>query len=110
MARQKNIEGILNKSGHLSDVSEIHMSLRSEFETLQQFGIDVSPYLCAMDTLEKMSPDKRRLSKKEALQLVQDTPVLIPSVGTLPMIPHEDIGRIAHMKRAIFGEPRKGDE
>jgi hypothetical protein len=108
MAREKNIETFLGKSGSLAETSDEFQVTRSGLGAIQDYGIDISPILDVFDTVEVMSPDKRRLSRKEALQLLAPAPIIIPGVGTLPAVPKEVIGRFEHAKRMVFGEPAGG--
>lgn len=108
MAHEDNVKTFLAKSGALAETSDLHQVTRASLGELQDYGLDFSPLLGLFDSVESMSPDRRRLSRKEGLQLLAPPTVLIPGVGTLPALPQEPIGRIEHAKRMVFGDSEAG--
>ena len=107
MARSKAVEVFLNRSGDLANTTEVHRALRSSFYAMHQAGLDCSPMIKLLDEVSRLSPDKEGKSRKEALQLLEESPVIIPGVGATGLHSTEDVvGRFGHLKRAIFGEPK----
>jgi hypothetical protein len=105
MARQKNIEYFLAKSGDLANTEPIHRALRAGCVALHAGGLDCSPIIAVLDEASRLSPDQDGKSRKEGLQLLEDSPVIIPGVGASGLRPVEEVGRIEHLKRMVFGNP-----
>jgi hypothetical protein len=107
MARSKAVEIFLNRSGDLANTTEVHRALRSGFYAMHEAGLDCSPLITLLDEASRLSPDKDGKSRKEALQLLEESPLIIPGVGATGIhAPDEEVGRAGHLKRAIFGNPQ----
>ena len=108
MARMKSIELFLNRSGDLANTNDIHRALRSGLYAMHESGLDCSPLITLLDEASRLSPDTEGKSRKEALQLLEESPLIIPGVGATGIhAPEEELGRIGHLKRTIFGEPKQ---
>lgn len=107
MARWKAVEFFFGKSGDLANTTKLHRAMRSGLKTMHESGMDCGPLIVLLDEVSRLSPDENGQSRKQALQIMEDTPVIIPGVGSTYR-DQEQLGRIDHLKRAIFGEPRGG--
>jgi len=107
MARQKNIEFFMGKSGDLANTTDVHRALRSGLHAMRESGFACGPLISLLDEASRLSPDAQERSRKEALQLLEESPIIIPGVGSTGIRPTEELGRIGHFKRAIFGNPQE---
>lgn len=107
MARWKTIEFFLGKSGDLANTTKLHRAMRSGLKAMHDSGFDSGPLIVLLDEASRLSPDENGQSRKQALQIMEDAPVIIPGVGSTYR-DQEPPGRIEHLKRAIFGEPKGG--
>ena len=108
MARQKNIELFMEKSGDLANTTDVHRALRSGLHSMREFGFACGPLISLLDEASRLSPDGEGKSRKEALQLLEESPLIIPGVGSTGIRQTEELGRLGHFKRAIFGNPQEG--
>jgi hypothetical protein len=108
MARSKSIDFFMRHSGDLAHTTEIHRALRSGLFAMQESGFDCGPLLTLLDEASRLSPDQEGKSRKEILQLLEESPLIIPGVGATGIRQPDEIGRIEHAKRMIFGEPKGG--
>lgn len=108
MARMKAIELFLNRSGDLANTTEVHRALRSGLFSMHEAGLDCRPLITLLDEASRISPDKDGKSRKEALQLLEESPLIIPGVGATGIHPpEEELGRLGHLKRTIMGNPQE---
>ncbi len=107
LARFKVIERFLDKSGDLANTTDIHRTLRSGLIGMQESGFDCGPMIALLDEASRLSPDKEGKSRKEALQLLEESPIIIPGIGATGLHgPTEEVGRIEHLKRVFLGNPQ----
>jgi hypothetical protein len=107
MARSRAVEIFLNRSGDLANTNDVHRALRSGFYAMHEAGLDCGPLITLLDEASRLSPDKEGKSRKEALQLLEESPLIIPGVGATGIhAPEEEVGRLQHLKRSILGNPK----
>jgi hypothetical protein len=107
MAKWKLAELFFGKSGDLANTTKLHRAMRSGLYSMHKSGFDSGPLIALLDEASRLSPDDNGQSRKQILQLMEDSPVIIPGVGSSYREP-EETGRIEHVKRAIFGDPKGG--
>lgn len=107
LARIEVIERFLDKSGDLANTTDVHRALRSGLMGMDESGFDCGPMVALLDEASRLSPDKDGKSRKEALQLLEESPIIIPGIGATGLHgPTEEIGRIEHLKRVFLGNPQ----
>lgn len=107
MARWRVVEFFLGKSGDLANTTKLHRAMRSGLYAMHQSGFDSGPLIALLDEASRLSPDENGQSRKQALQLMEESPIVIPGVGSSYREP-EQTGRVEHLKRAVMGEPKGG--
>ena len=107
MARWKIVEFFLGKSGDLANTTRLHRAMRSGLFAMHRSGFDSGPLITLLDEASRLSPDENGQSRKQAIQIMEESPIIIPGVGSTHHEP-EETGRVEHLKRAVFSEPKGG--
>jgi hypothetical protein len=109
LARFRVVEMFLDRSGDLANTTDVHRIMRSGLIGMQESGFDAGPMLALLDEGSRLSPDKDGKSRKEVLQLLEESPIIIPGIGATGLhAPIEEIGRFEHLKRMVLGNPAGG--
>lgn len=107
MARESNKRYFLEHSGDLANTTEIHRLMRPVLYAMHDGGLDCGLGLTLLDETSRLSPDKDGVSRKEAMQLMEEGAVIIPGVGTFGgRQPEPEPSWFQRQKQRIFGGPK----
>jgi hypothetical protein len=105
LGRNKNIEHVLKEMSGMGGNTPIEFhDTYAIYKGLESLGLDVSAEITILEQKARISGDEGGKNKLQAVQLLEDKPVLFPGAGTMYPTPEPTPGLIERGWNAITGK------